>query len=249
MDNKILNISGVECYEVDGTAYLKLETVARGLGFTEVAASGNECVRWRTVKKYLADLGVATCCDGGEPPKYIPENVFYRLAMKAKNEVAEAFQTKIADEVIPAIRKTGSYIDKPLTSVEMFKLAAKAMDELNQRIDEANKRIDGIKDVVSLSNSNWREDSRKLIIKAANQIGGVAEIGKIYNDIYKIVEMKAGCNLSVRRENMKRRMLEQGLSPSKIKAVSNTDATAGDKKLIEIFMSTVKDSAIMYGVA
>lgn len=249
MNNKILNISGVECYEVDGTAYLKLETVARGLGFTEVAASGNECVRWRTVKKYLADLGVATCCDGGELPKYIPENVFYRLAMKAKNEVAEAFQAKIADEVIPAIRKTGSYIDKPLTSVEMFKLAAKAMDELNQRIDEANKRIDGIKDVVSLSTSNWREDSRKLIIKAANQIGGVAEIGKIYNDIYKIVEMKAGCNLSVRRENMKRRMLEQGLSPSKIKAVSNMDAIAGDKKLIEIFMSTVKDAAIMYGVA
>lgn len=249
MNNKILNISGVECYEVDGTAYLKLETVARGLGFTEVAASGNECVRWRTVKKYLADLGVATCCDGGELPKYIPENVFYRLAMKAKNEVAEAFQAKIADEVIPAIRKTGSYIDKPLTSVEMFKLAAKAMDELNQRIDEANKRIDGIKDVVSLSTSNWREDSRKLIIKAANQIGGVAEIGKIYNDIYKIVEMKAGCNLSVRRENMKRRMLEQGLSPSKIKAVSNMDAIAGDRKLIEIFMATVKDAAIMYGVA
>lgn len=249
MDNKILNISGVECYEVDGTAYLKLETVARGLGFTEVAASGNECVRWRTVKKYLADLGVATCCDGGELPKYIPENVFYRLAMKAKNEVAEAFQTKIADEVIPAIRKTGSYIDKPLTSVEMFKLAAKAMDELNQRIDETNKRIDGIKDVVSLSTSNWREDSRKLIIKAANQIGGVAEIGKIYNDIYKIVEMKAGCNLSVRRENMKRRMIEQGLNPSKIKAVSNMDAIAGDRKLIEIFMATVKDAAIMYGVA
>ena len=154
MNNKILNISGVECYEGDGTAYLKLETVARGLGFTEVAASGNECVRWRTVKKYLADLGVATCCDGEKLPEYIPENVFYRLAMKAKNEVAEAFQAKIADEVIPAIRKTGSYIDKPLTSVEMFKLAAKAVDELNQRIDEANKRIDGIKDVVSLNTSN-----------------------------------------------------------------------------------------------
>ena len=46
-------ISGVSCYEHDGTAYLKLEDVARGLGFTEVAASGNECIRWRTVRKYL----------------------------------------------------------------------------------------------------------------------------------------------------------------------------------------------------
>lgn len=34
-DTKIISIDGVECYEKDGTAYLKLETVARGLGFTE----------------------------------------------------------------------------------------------------------------------------------------------------------------------------------------------------------------------
>lgn len=107
---KIMNILGVECYEKDGTAYLKLETVARGLGFTETAASGNECVRWRTVRKYLTELGVATCCDGTEIPDFIPENIFYRLAMKAKNEVAEAFQAKIADDVIPSIRRTGGYI-------------------------------------------------------------------------------------------------------------------------------------------
>ena len=61
--------------------------------------------------------------------------------------------------------------------------------------------------------------------------------------------MKAGCNLSVRRENMKRRMLGQGLSPAKIKAISNMDAIASDKKLVGIFMATVKDAAIMYGVA
>lgn len=29
---QIENISGVDCYEKDGTAYLKLENVARGLG-------------------------------------------------------------------------------------------------------------------------------------------------------------------------------------------------------------------------
>ena len=33
--NEIMNIQGVECYEKDGVAYLKLEAVARGLGFTQ----------------------------------------------------------------------------------------------------------------------------------------------------------------------------------------------------------------------
>lgn len=112
--NSIMSISGVECYEKDGTAYLKLETVARGLGFTTIAASGNEVVRWNTVYGYLADLKVvAGSCNGNyreNCPEFIPENIFYRLAMKAKNETAEKFQAKVADEIIPAIRRTGGYI-------------------------------------------------------------------------------------------------------------------------------------------
>lgn len=100
-----LMVGGIECYEKNGTAYLKLETVARGLGFTQVAASGNEVIRWERVRKYLSDLGVPTCGDDD----FIPENVFYRLAMKAKNEAAETFQAKVADEIIPSIRRTGGY--------------------------------------------------------------------------------------------------------------------------------------------
>ena len=90
MNNEIMTISGIPCYEKNGTAYLNLEAVARGLGFTYVAASGNEVVRWKRVEGYLKELGVATC--GYD--EYIPESVFYRLAMKAKNEVAEACQSK-----------------------------------------------------------------------------------------------------------------------------------------------------------
>lgn len=110
----IIKVNGIECYEQDGIVYLRLETVARGLGFTTVAASGNEAVRWNTVYKYLCDLGVATSCNGADYrhmcPEFIPENIFYRLAMKAKNEAAEKFQATIADEVIPSIRKYGAYM-------------------------------------------------------------------------------------------------------------------------------------------
>ncbi len=103
---QIMNIGGVECYEKGGTAYLKLQAVARGLGFTQIAASGHEVVRWERVRKYLSEFGVPTCGDDS----YIPENVFYRLAMKAKNETAEKFQAFVADEVIPSIRKHGAYM-------------------------------------------------------------------------------------------------------------------------------------------
>lgn len=108
--NEIINIQGIECYEKDGTAYLKLDTVARGLGFVQTQnKNGTEytSIRWETVFRYLEDIGFPNKLgkDG-----FIPENVFYRLAMKAKNETAERFQAFIADEVIPSIRKHGAYM-------------------------------------------------------------------------------------------------------------------------------------------
>lgn len=105
-DLQIINIDGVECYEKDGVAYLKLETVARGLGFTQ-EKNGVEYVRWETVNSHLHDFGFSQQVGKDD---FIPENVFYRLAMKAKNETAEKFQAIVADEIIPSVRKHGAYV-------------------------------------------------------------------------------------------------------------------------------------------
>lgn len=132
--SEIMNFDGIECFEKDGVVYLKLETVARGLGFTQIAKSGNEVVRWERVHKYLKELGVPTCGDDG----FIPENVFYRLAMKAKNEAAEQFQAKIADEVIPSIRKHGAYLT--LQAAEAVLLNPDTIIQLATQIKEEQAR-------------------------------------------------------------------------------------------------------------
>lgn len=100
----------LEWYEMDGTIYLNLEQCARGLGFTKTETKdGKEyvSVRWARVEEYLSSFGFSTT--SGRNETFIPENIFYRLAMKAKNEAAERFQAWIADEVLPSIRKTGKY--------------------------------------------------------------------------------------------------------------------------------------------
>lgn len=38
--DEIMNINGIDCYEKDGIVYLKLEAVARGLGFTQEKNGG-----------------------------------------------------------------------------------------------------------------------------------------------------------------------------------------------------------------
>lgn len=134
-ENQIMSFNGVSCYEKDGVAYLNLEAVARGLGFTDKKGEV-EYVRWNTVRQYLSDLGFSQ-----EVAKtdFIPENIFYRLAMKAKNETAEKFQALVADEIIPSIRKHGAYMTQ-----ETLQAAIMNPDYLLQIVtalkDETDKR-------------------------------------------------------------------------------------------------------------
>lgn len=88
--NEILNISNVHGYmdKQTGTAYLNAEDVARGLGFTTVAKSGNEVVRWARVNTYLDEFGFSQHVGKDD---FLPENIVYRLGFKASNEVAQKF--------------------------------------------------------------------------------------------------------------------------------------------------------------
>lgn len=222
---EILNISGIDCYEKDGAVYLKLEAVARGLGFTRVAASGNEVVRWGTVRKYLSELGVptcwhddspanwgkdvATCCDEdfqlvGKAglPDFIPENIFYRLAMKAKNETAEKFQALVADEVIPSIRKHGAYMTddtldrminspefgiKLLTALKEEKDKRKALEVANSELSVQNAimapKADYFDDLVDRHLlTSFRDTAKELGIPPKAFVGWLLEKKYLYRD-------------------------------------------------------------------
>jgi prophage antirepressor-like protein len=102
----IIKIGGVRGYvDKDGMAWLNAEDVAKGFGFTDVR-EGKEYVRWARVNDYLNSFGFSPQVAKDD---FIPENMVYRLGFKANNEVAQGFQAKLADEILPTIRKTGSY--------------------------------------------------------------------------------------------------------------------------------------------
>ena len=125
----IITIKGVRGYlDASGTAHLNLEDVSRGLGFTQ-EKSGIEYVKWDRVESYLTELGFPHKWGKGD---FIPENIFYRLAMKAKNEAAQVFQGLIADEILPSIRKTGGYIagQQDMTPEELMAKAMKVADQI-----------------------------------------------------------------------------------------------------------------------
>lgn len=171
--NELITIKGVRGYiDENGTAQLNLEDISRGLGFTQKAASGNVVVRRERVKKYLLELNsIPTSGDGFSQllekdifPEYIPENIFYRLAMKAKNDTAEKFQMIVANEILPSIRKHGAYmtpkkIEEVLLNPDtIINLATQLKREREERLKlESKVELDKPKvifaDAVSVSKS------------------------------------------------------------------------------------------------
>lgn len=162
---QIMNISGVSCYEKDGTAYLNLEAVARGLGFTRMK-NDTEYVMWDRVDRYLTEIGFHT---SAERPDFIPENIFYRLAMKAKNETAEKFQALVADEIIPSIRKTGGYLGDTAGMSDMDILARAVL--IGQRqIEQKNAQIAEMKPKALFADAVSASDSSILVGELAKML-------------------------------------------------------------------------------
>lgn len=136
MENNLI-IKGVECrLNENAIVELNLEHVARGLGFTQIK-NKVDYVRWETVFEYLNELGFSQQVG---KDSFIPENVFYKLCFKAKNETAKKFQNLVTDEVLPSIRKHGAYmtneaIEKTLLSPDfIIRLAQNLKDEQEKRI-------------------------------------------------------------------------------------------------------------------
>lgn len=191
MSNKIMNISGVSCYEKDATAYLSLEAVARGLGFTQTK-NGVEYVKWERVSAYLSELGFSP--EVGKDG-YIPENIFYRLAMKAKNETAEKFQALVADEIIPTIRRTGGYvanedafIDAYLSYADeqtklLFRSTLETVKKLNEKVKADTPKVSYFNALIDRGNDlSFRETAKELHIGEREMIRNLIVAGYLYRD-------------------------------------------------------------------
>ena len=132
--NELMTIENVRVkLDENGTAFIHIEDAARGLGFVDRKYDGTEYVRWTTMATYLDQAGFSQTFAKDD---FIPENAFYLLAMRANSETAKAFQKKVANDILPSIRKHGMYATEEL--LDNPDLAIRAFTKLKE---EREKRI------------------------------------------------------------------------------------------------------------
>ena len=86
---------------------------------------------------------------GGEQmTKVIPERDVYRLVMRSRMPAAEAFEEWVVGEVLPTIRKTGSY-QRPMTPAEQLLAQAQTMVDMERRQVQTEQAVVGIENRVA----------------------------------------------------------------------------------------------------
>jgi prophage antirepressor-like protein len=183
----------------------------------------------------------------------VSEPGLYSLVLGSRKPEAKAFKRWITHEVIPAIRKTGGYI-QPQTIEDLIIMQAQSVKELKSRVEltetkqaEQAEELQDIRDAVSLSPNDWRKNTSTLINKMALNIGGYDHIKPLRIESYKVLDERMGVDVQCRLTNKRRRMADEGICKSKRDKLTPLDAIADDKKLIEGYVAIVKEMAIKYG--
>ena len=118
-----------------------------------------------------------------------------------------------------------------------------------EKLEQLDDRIDAIKEVVSLRPNAWRKDTANIINKMALKAGGYDHIKLIRDESYRILEERMHVALNIRLTNKKKTMALNNVCKSKLDKLNILDVIADDPKLIEGYISVIKDMAIKYGIA
>ncbi|MEA4972949.1 hypothetical protein SDC9_116542 [bioreactor metagenome] len=248
----------VPLYQTDTGEY-----VVNGRELWEGLQSKRQFADW--VKSRLLDCEAAenedfdtlsqNCENGGKRIEYIIKlDTAKEMAMLERNEIGKQVR-KYFIAVEKRSKQNAVDVSALNPEMQMFKLifdsvaqTQLAQKQQQQAIENMDKRLDGIRDVVALNPNDWRKDTTALINKIALRAGGYEHLNVIREESYKILDERFGVSLSIRLTNLKKNMALNGVCKSKMDKLNKLDAIANDKKLIEGYISIVKEMSIKYGL-
>lgn len=180
---------------VDNEPLFCLADVCKALGLEQVSR----------VKARLKEDGVTTSkvtdrLGREQEATFINESNLYKTIFQSRKESAERFTDWVTSEVLPSIRKTGSY-GMPKTTGGQIQLLAQGYTELEQAVNSIKEDMTELKDNTPLYGCEIDEVKQHVNRKGVIVLGGKdSEAYKngsirssVYSDIYKQLKREFGC--------------------------------------------------------
>ena len=190
---------------------------------------------------------------------FVSESGLYSLTLGSKKPEAKPFKRWITHEVIPAIRKTGSYTARPMTQAEIIAAQAQLLVEIERKTnaamesannakesaDEAKKRIDGAVEALAAPTPvNWQTETGEKI-RHICKVNGLSYL-KEYDALYRELEHGARVDLKSRVSRLKTRMKKAGYTCAECDKVTQLNVVSRDPALKTAFDGLVRRFAAKY---
>lgn len=184
---------------IDGEPWFVGKDVAAALGYVEGKSLAN------AVANHVdeTDKGVTDLMTPGGTQKMviINESGLYALIFGSRLESAKKFKRWVTSEVLPSIRKTGSY-GTPKSPLELLELHYAAIKQVNDKVDKVQKDLDDFKLDMPILGVEENRITKAIKKKGLEILGGERSNAykdsvlrsKTYQDIYRELKRQFGVN-------------------------------------------------------
>lgn len=145
-------------------------------------------------------------------------------------------------------------LNKPKSQVEMLLQSAQILVEQERKLKEIegkqqqqSQELQGIREVVTINNSDGWKDKVKNILNKIVRKTGLSYVD-IRHESYELLESRCKCRLSVLQTNKRKRLRLAGATRTAQNTVSKIEVIGENPRLTEGYLAVIKDLAISYGV-
>lgn len=171
---------------------------------------------------------------------FISEGNLYRVIFQSKKPEAERFSDWVMEEVLPSIRKTGSYQTRPaVTPAQLIAQQAQLLVEQEQRIARIEDKVDrALVAMAGPQGDRWIEDMKEAISRYCEVTGLSQTAGR--GRLYAALDQEAKCSTDARLRCLRDRKKKAGETRKAYMALTKLDAIAVDGKLRVAFEGVVR---------
>ena len=124
-----------------------------------------------------------------QKPIIINESGLYSLILSSKLESAKKFKHWVTSEVLPTLRKTGSYAKIPTDPRELLMLTIKAHEQTAQRVDVLEEKVS------DLEKSTTIDSSQQYTLERIAKTTVISALGGIDSRAYQLMSRKIFSNI------------------------------------------------------
>lgn len=221
---------------INGEPHWIANDICKILGF----ANPRETLK-RLDEDEVSSIDVTDSLGRNQNTNVINEPGLYSLILGSKKQEAKEFKKWITHEVIPSIRKTGSY-SIPTSIEDLIIMQAQSVKELKEQVNYLGETVTTIQDTFLQRDEDWRKSINAMLNRAAFKLGG--QYRDLRNRSYEMLEERGRCDLNRRLRHLLDRLEQNGATKTQINKTSKMDVIESDVRLKEIYTTIVKELSI-----